>query len=342
MSDSIIIQPPQPLNVTIAQTDPAMAQTVDGFAQTLTALTAQINQAVASIGNKVDQSQITAIQTALDNLNTDIAALALDLAGKVGTNHTQPIASINGLTTALSDLQTQIANLSAPTLDADLQAIAQLSTASFGRGLLTLADLAAAKSLLQIPQIVDSPDDIGAQPSDSDLNAIANLVTTTFGRSLLTLTDQAALQQLVGIGSNSGSNPLAPTLLTYTVSQSGSYSNNTVGTYANLTNDNRSDGSATGNEGNPWIMATFSEPKAIKQLIVAGGSLSGWGAVASYLNTAIVEISLDNIDWTPILTLQGCTDSKSSTFLLNTPPIQYFRLRRTATYLSTTEFRLLG
>lgn len=118
-------------------------------------------------------------------------------------------------------------------LDSDLTAIAALTTTSFGRSLLALADAAALRSsagvvigtdveahdadLTTIAGLSPSNDDIlqrkaGAwtnrtvaqlasdlglaasyQPLDSDLTAIAALVTTSYGRSLLTLASATAL-----------------------------------------------------------------------------------------------------------------------------------------------------
>lgn len=83
---------------------------------------------------------------------------------------------VDGVTSAL---QTQLDNKQP--LDTDLSAIAALSTTSFGRNLLTLADAAAARG------------NIGAQADDADLTAIAALTTTTFGRDFLTLANLAAL-----------------------------------------------------------------------------------------------------------------------------------------------------
>ncbi len=118
-------------------------------------------------------------------------------------------------------------------LDSDLTAIAALTTTSFGRSLLALADAAALRSsagvvigtdveahdadLTTIAGLSPSNDDIlqrkaGAwtnrtvaqlasdlglaasyQPLDSDLTAIAALVTTSYGRGLLTLASATAL-----------------------------------------------------------------------------------------------------------------------------------------------------
>jgi hypothetical protein len=72
-------------------------------------------------------------------------------------------------------------------LDADLTAIAALSTTPFGRAFLALVDAAAALGY------------IGAQPSDSDLSAIAALTTTSYGRGFLPLADAAAARTYIGV-----------------------------------------------------------------------------------------------------------------------------------------------
>lgn len=320
MSD-ITIQPPQPLAITIAQTDPALAQAVDGFAQTLSALTVQINQAVASIEQKANQSQIQSILTALDTANTDIAAIALSVEGKAAATHTQSIESISGLTAVLNDLQAQIAAAVAPDLDSDLQAIAELSTTSFGRSLLTLADISAAKALLQIPSIVDSPDDIGAQPSDSDLTAIANLTTTAFGRGLLALADQAAAQSY--IGSASGGSTL-PTIsnLTYTANQS---TENIAASYANLTDGNATTGGVTADAGMDWIRADLGSEKFIDTVEVAGGSITGFGGTATILNQAVIQVSYDNSQW---MTITGAITTAD-----NSGTLQIFSIARRGRYV---------
>ena len=90
-------------------------------------------------------------------------------------------------------------------LDSDLTAIAALSTTSFGRGLLALADAAALRSSAGLVIGTDiyskAAIDSGFQPLDSDLTAIAALSTTTFGRGLLALADAAAARTALGLGS---------------------------------------------------------------------------------------------------------------------------------------------
>lgn len=99
-----------------------------------------------------------------------------------------------------AELDTAVAALATvyQPLDSDLSAIAALTTTSFGRSLLALADQAALQAAAGLVIGTD------VQAHDSDLDAIAALATTTFGRSLLALADAAALRSTAGlvIGTN--------------------------------------------------------------------------------------------------------------------------------------------
>lgn len=149
------------------------------------------------------------------NLGDQIEALQ----AKVGVNGSAVTSShdykIAALETALAGYQP---------LDSDLTAIAALSTTSYGRAFLTLANQAALMALLSaasdtasgVVELATSAETItgtdaaravtpaGAaaayQPLDSDLTAIAALSTTSFGRALLALADAAALRTAAGVG----------------------------------------------------------------------------------------------------------------------------------------------
>lgn len=140
------------------------------------------------------------------------------------------ITSVNGdtgpaVTLAAADVGADAAGAAAAAasasqpLDSDLTAIAALTTTSYGRALLTLANQAALLAAVgTIPntqisglgtastQATSAFDAAGAaaaaqsasQPADSDLTAIAALTTTSYGRSLLTLANQAALVTALG------------------------------------------------------------------------------------------------------------------------------------------------
>lgn len=84
-------------------------------------------------------------------------------------------------------------------VDSDLTAIAALTTTSYGRAFLGLADAAAGRTALALGSAaVSASGDF--QPVDSDLTAIAALTTTSFGRSVLALADAAALRTLASLG----------------------------------------------------------------------------------------------------------------------------------------------
>jgi hypothetical protein len=96
-------------------------------------------------------------------------------------------AAMEDLETRLSDYTDTVATGLQPS-DADLTAIAALSTTAFGRSVLAAADAAALRTLAD------------AQPLDSDLTAIAALTTTAFGRGFLDLADAAAARTKLALG----------------------------------------------------------------------------------------------------------------------------------------------
>lgn len=133
------------------------------------------------------------------NHSTPLGASKLnDLESRIGSAFTDAAAA------------TAAAQAASQPLDSDLTAIAALTTTSFGRAFLALADAAAGRTALGLgtaaTHATGDYDAAGAaaaaqaasQPLDSDLTSIAALSTTSFGRSVLTQADAAALRTLAG------------------------------------------------------------------------------------------------------------------------------------------------
>jgi hypothetical protein len=77
--------------------------------------------------------------------------------------------------------------------DSDLTAIAALTTTTYGRSLLTLADATALAAEVDSFFLTPAEGNAAYQPLDADLTSIAALSTAAYGRSLLTLASAAAL-----------------------------------------------------------------------------------------------------------------------------------------------------
>ncbi|MDO9381823.1 MAG: ubiquitin-activating E1 FCCH domain-containing protein [Hyphomicrobiaceae bacterium] len=78
-------------------------------------------------------------------------------------------------------------------LDADLTAIAALTTTSYGRALLELANGAALAALVDSSFLTPAEGNAAYQPLDADLTAIAAVTTAAYGRGLLALANATAL-----------------------------------------------------------------------------------------------------------------------------------------------------
>jgi hypothetical protein len=138
------------------------------------------------------------------------------------------LPALNGSNlTALNAAQITSGFMANERLDADLAAIAALTTTSYGRSLLSTADAAGLRTLAGLGSLATQNGTIADylttataassyQPLDADLTSMAALTTTSYGRSLLAAADAAGLRTLAGLG----------TLAT----QNGSFSGSSSGT----------------------------------------------------------------------------------------------------------------
>lgn len=174
-----------------------------------------------------------------------IAQAIAALAASVGAS---AWGSITGTLSDQSDLSAALA--AKQPLDSDLTAIAALSTTSFGRSLLELANAAAARTALgagtsnfdgAFNSLTGRPTTLAgygitdAQPVDSDLTAIAALTTTSYGRNLLTLVDAAAALAAIGAAPALLTRNTQTTAYTLVAGDAGKVVELNVGTAANLT-----------------------------------------------------------------------------------------------------------
>lgn len=183
----------------------------------LTGLTTTTKTDLVSAVNEVNASVAAGVADSSETVKGKIE-IATQAETNAGTDDVRAITPLK--------LQTRMAAYAQP-LDSDLTAIAALTTTSYGRALLALADQAALLTVIGSPsetvqgvieiatqaETNSGTDDVRAvtplkfqtrlaayaQPLDSDLTAIAALSTTAYGRAFLALADQAALQALLGL-----------------------------------------------------------------------------------------------------------------------------------------------
>lgn len=156
-------------------------------------------------------------------LDAELDAIETAIAGKAAASHTHAQSEVTNLTTDLAAKQP---------LDADLTALAALTTTTFGRSILEVADATAARTLLSAAaashthaqgDVTNLVTDLAAkQPLDAMLTALAALNTvadrglyftgadtpalftlTAAARTLLDDTSVAAMATTLGLGTGS-------------------------------------------------------------------------------------------------------------------------------------------
>lgn len=196
---------------------------------------ASLGLGTAAVASSGDFQAVDADLTAIAALSTTPfgrAVLGLADAGALRTAAglgTAATANTGDFDSAGAAAAAQAAAIAASQpLDSDLTAMAALTSTSYGRAFLALADAAAARTALGLgtaaTQASTAFDTAGAaaaaqaasQPLDSDLTAVAALATSSFGRGLLTLADAAALRSGAGLilGTDIYSKSSIDTLLT--------------------------------------------------------------------------------------------------------------------------------
>lgn len=184
---------------------------VSGLDTTATNLVDAINEVLDAAGSGGSPASETA---------AGIAELATQAETNTGTDDARIVTPLK--------FATRLAAYAQP-LDADLTALAALTTTSYGRALLELANQAALLGLFPaasettasvIELATQGETNTGtddaravtplklqtrlaayAQPLDSDLTAVAALTTTSYGRAFLELANQAALMGLLSSAS---------------------------------------------------------------------------------------------------------------------------------------------
>lgn len=118
-------------------------------------------------------------------------------------------------------------------------------------------------------------------------------------------------------------------------------------TYQNL-NDGVSATGATTNSGvESWIIADLGSDLPVGRVRVGGGSLSGWGDIAAYLNNSKIQTATNAAPttWQDRATVTGIVDtagSEFSDFTFSPVTARYVRLLIANNWLATSEFGIFA
>lgn len=175
-----------------------------GTMATATAANYSTTAAIAAAYQPLDSDLTALAALATTSFGRALLTLADEAAGRtafgLGTMSVETASDYLTVATAASGYQP---------LDSDLTAIAALSTTSYGRALLALADAAAARTALGLGTMAletaasystTAAIAAGYQPLDSDLTALAALATTAFGRAVLELAGVSAAAKYLNMG----------------------------------------------------------------------------------------------------------------------------------------------
>lgn len=126
--------------------------------------------------------------------------------------------------------------------------------------------------------------------------------------------------------------------------QSSTYAGVTSANTTRMRDDNHTTGTGTNIDSPSFIRADLGSVKSVSAVVVGGGDVSGWGAVAEYLNGAEIQYQSGS-DWIWAATITGVTDTgpnQKRAFAFPSINARYWRLARDGGYVAVTEFRLYG
>lgn len=128
-------------------------------------------------------------------------------------------------------------------------------------------------------------------------------------------------------------------------SQSSVFAGVPAASSANMADDNQTTGTGTDFSMDEFIRADLGSPRTVSTVRVAGGNITGWGVVSPYLNGAVIQSSVDDINWTTQATISGTSEVGGPVDFSFTPvTARYWRISNgfLSMFLSTTEFRLFN